>query len=94
MDKENSHSEIILEVLKESPSYNKFEELYKEQEKHGTQLYINHHLINAYNIGYIFEGLDYNKIINKYRKLYNELYITKQSNKILIENQKDKCKKR
>ena len=43
-------------------------------------------LIIAYNSGYIFEDNNYNKVINHYRNLFNELYISKANNQSIVEN--------
>lgn len=80
MGERDSHSDVILQALETIPSYNKFDSLYKNHKECGTQLYLNQQLINAYNIGYIFEKNTYDEIINKYRQLYSELLIEKQNN--------------
>ena len=88
MRKRDSHSDVILETLETLPSYNKFDSLYKNQKEWGTQLYLNQQLINAYNLGYIFEKNTYDEIINKYRLLYSELLIEKQKNESMVFNQR------
>lgn len=70
--------EVILKVLEEVPSYSKFDSLYQNQKEHGTQLYLNQQLINAYNLGYMFDKGVYEDIINKYRNLYSDLVSEKQ----------------
>ena len=84
MDEKNSKSHIILEILENYPSYDKFYNLYKDHKEWGTQLYLNQQLINAYNLGYMFNKEEYHKIISKYRKLYNELFVEKQHNDAFV----------
>ena len=84
MGEKDSYSDVILKTLETLPSYSKFDSLYKNHKESGTQLYINQQLINAYNLGYIFEKNTYDEIINKYRKLYSELLTEKQNNESMV----------
>ena len=84
--------ELIDEVLTSCPSYDKFMDLYKDSEKHRVQLYLPQHLITAYNNGYVYDTQKYEKVLSKYRNLYSELVIYKESNKILVEGVKNKIK--
>lgn len=94
MGEGDTHSDVILKTLETFPSYNKFDNLYKDHKEHGTQLYLNQQLINAYNLGYIFEKSSYDEIINKYRQLYGELFVEKLHNKLIIFNQKQNYSKK
>ena len=84
--------ESINETLNTCPSYDKFMDLYKDSEKHRVQLYLPQHLITAYNNGYVYDTQKYEKVLSKYRNLYSELVIYKESNKILVEGVKNKIK--
>lgn len=84
----DSQSDVILKTLETLPSYSKFEGLYKNHKESGTQLYLNQQLINAYNLGYIFEKNTYDEIINKYRQLYSNLLTEKQKNESMIYNKR------
>lgn len=86
MGEKDSHSDVILKTLETIPSYSKFDSLYKNHKENGTQLYLNQQLINAYNLGYIFEKNTYDEIINKYRQLYSELLTEKQNNESMVYN--------
>lgn len=84
--------ELIDEVLNTCPSYDRFMDLYKDGEKRMVQLYLPQHLITAYNNGYVYDTQKYEKVLSKYRNLYSELVIYKESNKILVEGVKNKVK--
>lgn len=84
--------ELINETLNTCPSYDKFMDLYKDGEKRMVQLYLPQHLITAYNIGYVYDTQKYEKVLSKYRSLYSELVIYKESNKIIVEGVKNKIK--
>ena len=95
IDKKDSHSDVILKTLEAFPSYNKFDSLYKDHKECGTQLYLNQQLINAYNLGYIFDKGTYDNVVNKYRQLYGELFTEKQHNDSIVFNQRqDDSKKK
>ena len=85
LDKRGSFEEITYEVLKTIPSYNKFGDLYKDLEKHILQPDIHQHLINAYNLGYMNKDVNYVDQLNKYRFLFNDLYLSMQQNQANLE---------
>ena len=90
----DSFYEMIERVLKCNPSYLLFADLYRGSEENMYQLFLQQHLINAYNIGYISGNYNYSEKMKKYRKLLADLNKYKKHNKDRLEIIKVKNKTR
>ena len=90
----DSFYEMIERVLKCNPLYLSFADLYRDSEENMYQLFLQQHLINAYNIGYISGNNNYSEKMKKYRELLADLNKHKKRNKDNLETIKVKNKTR
>lgn len=91
-------NEIIDNVLRDAPSYLKFNRLYENCEKDTGKIELISNLVNAYNIGLLTNDYygtknNYENRIYGYRQLYSDLTVHINTNSAELKNVKSKKKK-